>query len=83
LTTNSDARKNLSWQTFRIGWGVKKTVAIAAEQKNYKINGSWLFAGEGALFNASPSPKLSNQKNIALSNFFHTYYIWNILFYRT
>jgi hypothetical protein len=33
LTTNSDARKNLSWQTFRIGRGVKKTDVIDAKKR--------------------------------------------------
>jgi hypothetical protein len=56
LTTNSDDRKNLSWQTFRIGRGVKKTDAIGVKKMNNAINGIWLFAGEGALYNASPSP---------------------------
>jgi hypothetical protein len=28
----------------------------------YAINGIWLFAGEGALYNASPSPQGQNKK---------------------
>ncbi len=56
LTTNSDDRKNLSWQTFRIGRGVKKTNAIDANKTKYAINGIWLFAGEGALQQRKPLP---------------------------
>jgi hypothetical protein len=28
------------------------------KKKKYAINGIWLFAGEGALYNASPSPQM-------------------------
>jgi hypothetical protein len=54
-----------SGQTFRIGRGVKKTNAISAG-KPEMVNGIWLFAGEGSLYNDSPSP---NEK-IARLNFY-------------
>jgi hypothetical protein len=56
FTTQSDDRRIVSWKTFRFGRGVKKTNAIAEEKQNNEYNGIWLFAGEGALYNASPSP---------------------------
>ncbi len=37
--------------------------AIDAKKKRFAINGIWLFAGEGALYNASPSPQMLNVRN--------------------
>jgi hypothetical protein len=67
LNTNSDDRKNLSWQTFRIGRGVKKTNAIDAEEKNLEVNGIWLFAGEGALLQRKSLSPICGTKNMAIA----------------
>jgi hypothetical protein len=39
---------------------------LVAKEKKHAINGIWLFAGEGALYNASPSPPSEEIKEIAL-----------------
>jgi hypothetical protein len=42
---------NLSYRV-----GSQKAKYYCCGKRNYVINGIWLFAGEGALYNASPSP---------------------------
>jgi hypothetical protein len=56
LTTNSDDRKNLSWQTFRIGRGVKKTDTIDAKKRIIRAMVFGFLRGRVRFANASPSP---------------------------
>jgi hypothetical protein len=42
---------------FVSGGESKRRMPLVRKKKNYTVNGIWLFAGEGALYNASPSPK--------------------------
>jgi hypothetical protein len=44
-----------------------KTDVIDEEITNYAINGIWLFAGEGTLYQRKPLPQLGKLENIAIN----------------